>query len=114
MSFNEPNSQPVTSDRAIQMLIEAEDKKGFLYRTLFGNKNLPHVVFAIEHLTLFYDISNPMRKSTIEKFYEAFKNTLISTTSIDGKMMNIVTETSIKHTTESKDAKKAFSPFGAQ
>jgi hypothetical protein len=103
---------PITSDRAIQMLIEAEEKKGFLYRTLFGNKNLPHVVFAIEHLTLFYNISSPMRKATLERFYDAFKNTLISTTSIDGKTMNILTETRIKQTTESTDAKKTFAPFG--
>ena len=36
-----------------------------------------------------------------------YRNTLISTTSIDGKTMQILTETRIKHTTEGNNAKKS-------
>ena len=37
---------------------------------------------------------------------------LISTTSINGQTLNMLTETRIKHTTESKQAKKGFGMGG--
>ena len=43
------------------------------------------------------------------KFAQLHRNTLISTTSINGQTLNLLTETRIKHTTESKAAKKGFS-----
>ena len=125
MSFDpmapEGTPQGVSSDRAIQMNCEAERKKGFFYRTLFGNKYLPAVVHQIEHLTLLDRIVPPRRRLTLQDFYELYRNTLTSTTSIDGKKMHLLTETRIRHTTnENRDAKKGVgggggggaSPFG--
>jgi hypothetical protein len=99
------------------MISEAEGKKGFFYRTLFGNKYLPAVVHQIEHLTLLDRIVPPRRRLTLQDFYELYRNTLTSATSIDGKTMHLLTETRIRHTTtENRDAKKGFgggkSPFG--
>ena len=113
--------QGVSSDRAIQMISEAEGKKGFFYWTLFGNKYLPAVVHQIEHLTLLARIVPPRRRLTLQDFYELFRNTQTSTTSIEGKTMHLLTETRIRHTTlENRDAKKGFgggnrgggNPFG--
>jgi len=110
MSFD-PNS-PVVTDRVIQMISEGTTKKDFLYRTLFGNKALPTVVYQIEHITLLYDIVNPLRQRTLEKFYDVHRNTLISTTSIDGKTWEIMTTQKLKHVTEGASAKKSFNLFG--
>ena len=101
--------QGVSSDRAIQLISEAEGKKGFFYRTLFGNKYLPQVVHQIEHLTLLDRIVPPRRRITLQDFYDMYRNTLTSTTSIDGKTMYLLTETRVRHTTtENRDAKKGF------
>ena len=107
--------QGVSSDRAIQMISEAEGKKGFFYRTLFGNKYLPAVVHQIEHLTLLDRIVPPRRRLTLQDFYELYRYTLTSTPSIDGKTMHLLTETRIRHTTlENRDAKKGFGGGGGQ
>lgn len=92
--------QPTSThaDRVIQMLAEASVKKDFLYRTLFGTKMLPHVVHQIEHLTLLFPVVNSVRRKTLESFYNVYLNTLISTTSIDGKTMNVLTETRVRQT----------------
>ena len=100
--------QGVSSDRAIQMISEAEGKKGFFYRTLFGNKNLPAVVHQIEHLTLLDRIVPPRRRLTLQDFYELYRNTLTSTTSIDGKTMNLSTETRVRYRHEGKEAKRGL------
>ena len=119
MSFDPmaPSGTPqgVSSDRAIQLISEAEGKKGFFYRTLFGNKYLPQVVHQIEHLTLLDRIVPPRRRITLQDFYDMYRNTCI-----DGKTMYLLTETRVRHTTtENRDAKKGFgggrgggSPFG--
>lgn len=105
--------QGVSSDRAIQLISEAEGKKGFFYRTLFGNKYLPQVVHQIEHLTLLDRIVPPRRRITLQDFYDMYRNTLTSTTSIDGKTMYLLTETRVRHTTtENRDAKKGFGGGG--
>ena len=39
--------RPVSPDRTIQLISEARDHDDFLYRTLFGNKALPHVVYQL-------------------------------------------------------------------
>ena len=88
MSYDDPGGRPVSPDRTIQLISEAREHDDFLYRTLFGNKALPHVVYQLE------------------KFHKLHRNTLIATTSIDGRMLNVLTETRIKHTTEAKMAKK--------
>jgi len=98
----------ISADRAIQLISEASRRKDFMYRTLFGNKHLPHVAYQIEHLTLLYPIVNRVRRRTLEMFYDVHRNTLISTTSIDGKTMNLLTETRIKHSTEGAQAKKGI------
>lgn len=101
----QPNPQQagqINTDRTIQLLTEALDRKDFLYRTLFGTKYLPQVVNQIEMITMYYPIVNATRRVTIGMFYELYKNTLISTTSIDGKTMNLLTETRIKHTSEDR------------
>lgn len=101
----QPNPQQagqINTDRTIQLLTEAAYRKDFLYRTLFGTKFLPQVVNQIEMITMYYPIVNPVRQRTLSMFYELYKNTLISTTSIDGKTMNLLTETRIKHTSEDK------------
>lgn len=122
MSYDDPGSRPVSPDRTIQLISEARDNDDFLYRTLFGNKSLPHVVYQLEHFTILFDIVNDVRRRTLEKFHKVHRNTLISTTSIDGRMLNVLTETRIKHTTEARMAKKGgilgggddkgSSPFG--
>jgi len=50
---------------------------------------------------------NDVRRRTLEKFHKLHRNTLIATTSIDGRMLNVLTETRIKHTTEQNMAKKS-------
>jgi hypothetical protein len=47
---------------------------------------------------MLFPVVNSIRRKTLEGFYEVYKNTLISTTSIDGKTMNVLTETRIKQT----------------
>jgi|TARA_B110000240_G_C13096940_1_gene282501 hypothetical protein len=110
MSYDDPGARPVSPDRAIQMISEAREHDDFLYRTLFGNKDLPHVVYQLEHFTILFDVVNDVRRRTLQKFHKLHRNTLIATTSIDGRMLNVLTETRIKHTTEAKIAKK--SAFG--
>ena len=92
--------QGVSSDRAIQLISEAEGKKGFFYRTLFGNKYLPQVVHQIEHLTLLERIVPPRRRITLQDFYGVYRNTLTSTTRV------------LHTTTENRDAKKGFGGCG--
>ena len=107
MSYDEQSGRPVSPDRTIQLISEARDHDDFLYRTLFGNKSLPHVVYQLEHFTILFDVVNDVRRRTLEKFHKLHRNTLIATTSIDGRMLNVLTETRIKHTTEAKFAKKS-------
>jgi uncharacterized membrane protein YgcG len=107
MSYDEQSGRPVSPDRTIQLISEARDHDDFLYRTLFGNKSLPHVVYQLEHFTILFDVVNDVRRRTLEKFHKLHRNTLIATTSIDGRMLNVLTETRIKHTTEAKVAKKS-------
>lgn len=115
MSYDPSGGPNVSSDRAIQLITEAREHDDFLYRTLFGNKSLPHVVYQIEHFTILFDIVPAIRRNTLMKFAALHRNTLISTTSINGQTLNLLTETRIKHTTESKAAKKGFSmPSGGQ
>ena len=109
MSYDPSGGPNVSSDRAIQLITEAREHDDFLYRTLFGNKSLPHVVDQIEHFTILFDIVPAIRRNTLMKFAQLHRNTLISTTSINGQTLNLLTETRIKHTTESKAAKKGFS-----
>ena len=106
MSYDPSGGPNLASDRAIQLITEAREHDDFLYRTLFGNKLLPHVVYQLEHFTVLFDIVNDIRRQTLQKFYGIHRNTLISTTSIDGKTLDILTQTRIKHTTEAKQAKK--------
>jgi hypothetical protein len=106
MSYDEQVGRPISPDRTIQLISEARDHDDFLYRTLFGNKSLPHVVYQLEHFTILFDVVNDVRRRTLEKFHKLHRNTLIATTSIDGRMLNVLTETRIKHTTEAKMAKK--------
>ena len=106
MSYDDPGARPVSPDRTIQLISEARDHDDFLYRTLFGNKSLPHVVYQLEHFTILFDVVNDVRRRTLEKFHKLHRNTLIATTSIDGRMLNVLTETRIKHTTEAKMAMK--------
>ena len=63
MSYGEP-PQGISTDRAIQLIAEAREHDDFLYRTLFGNKSLPHVVYQLEHFKILYDVVNPIRKQT--------------------------------------------------
>ena len=105
MSYDDPGGRPVSPDRTIQLISEARDHDDFLYRTLFGNKALPHVVYQLEHFTILFDVVNDVRRRTLEKFHTLNRHTLIATTSIDGRMLNVLTETRIKHTTEAKMAK---------
>ena len=42
----------ISTDRAIQLIAEAREHDDFLYRTLFGNKSLPHVVYQLEHFKI--------------------------------------------------------------
>mgnify|MGYP001046657811 FL=1 len=98
----------VSTDRAIQLIAEAREHDDFLYRTLFGNKSLPHVVYQLEHFKILYDIVNPIRRQTLEKFAKVHRNTLISTTSIDGKTMNLITETRVRYRHEGKEAKRGM------
>jgi hypothetical protein len=107
MSYDEQSGRPVSPDRTIQLISEARDHDDFLYRTLFGNKSLPHVVYQLEDLTILFDVVNDVRRRTLEKFHKLHRNTLIATTSIDGRMLNVLTETRIKHTTEASVAKKS-------
>ena len=113
MSYDPSGGSPnVSADRAIQLITEAREHDDFLYRTLFGYKNLPHVVYQLDHFTILFDIVNDIRRQTLQKFYGVHRNTLISTTSIDGKTLDILTQTRIKHTTESKEAMKNFMGAG--
>lgn len=111
MSYEGPPPN-LASDRAIQLITEARQHDDFLYRTLFGNKSLPHVVYQIEHFKILFDIVPAIRRNTLMKFSQLHRNTLISTTSINGQTINMLTETRIKHTTEAKTAKKGFSMPG--
>ena len=102
MSYDDSGARPVSPDRTIQLISEARENDDFLYRTLFGNKSLPHVVYQLEHFTILFDVVNDVRRRTLEKFHKLHRNTLIATTSIDGRMLNVLTET-----TEQNMAKKS-------
>ena len=104
MAYQEGPPQGISTDRAIQLIAEAREHDDFLYRTLFGNKSLPHVVYQLEHFKILYDVVNPIRRQTLEKFSKIHRNTLISTTSIDGKTMNLITETRVRYKHEGKEA----------
>lgn len=109
MSYDEGaaiNAGQMNQDRIIQLLSESRERKDFLFRTLFGNKFLPQVVFQLEHLTLHFPHASTARRKTLENFYELHKHTLISTTSIDGKMLDLVTQTRIKHTQQEQKPEK--------
>ena len=55
----------ISTDRAIQLIAEAREHDDFLYRTLFGNKSLPHVVYQLEHFKIsIYQMSNKEPLST--------------------------------------------------
>jgi hypothetical protein len=116
MSYDEQavsNAGQLNQDRIIQLLSESRERPDFLFRTLFGNKYLPQVVYQLEHLKIHYPHVSTSRKKTLENFHELHKNTLISTVSIDGKMLDLVTQTRIKHTQqEQKPEKKNM--FGDQ
>jgi len=49
---------------------------------------------------------SPARRKTLENIYEMLTMTLLSTTSIDGRMMNMLTETKIKQTMVEGNEKK--------
>ena len=106
MAYQGEVPQGISTDRAIQLIAEAREHDDFLYRTLFGNKSLPHVVYQLEHFKILYDVVNPIRRQTLEKFSKIHRNTLISTTSIDGKTMNLITETRVRYKHEGKEAKR--------
>ena len=80
MSYEDPG-RPVSPDRTIQLISEAREHDDFLYRTLFGNKALPHVVYQLEHFTILFDVVNDVRRRTLQKFHKLHRNTLIATTS---------------------------------
>lgn len=109
MSYDEysqaQTAQQVNNDRIIQLLAESNDRKDYRFRTLFGSKALPGVVLRIERMELLMDISNPVRKKTLKRIYDMYQNVLISTTSIGGRTMNLLSETRSRHI-ESKGAKK--------
>ena len=114
MSYDDSGARPVSPDRTIQLISEARENDDFLYRTLFGNKSLPHVVYQLEHFTILFDVVNDVRRRTLEKFHKLHRNTLIATTSIDGRMLNVLTETRIKHTTDMAKKSGGFGGGGGQ
>ena len=102
-----PSQQtPVHADKIIQLIAESPRRKDFRYRTLFGNSSLPFVTYQIERLTPLMALVSPTRRKTLENIYEMLTMTLLSTTSIDGRMMNMLTETKIKQTMVEGNEKK--------
>ena len=102
-----PNQQtPVHAAKIIQLIAESPRRKDFRYRTLFGNSSLPFVTYQIERLTPLMALVSPARRKTLENIYEMLTMTLLSTTSIDGRMMNMLTETKIKQTMVEGNEKK--------
>ena len=102
-----PSQQtPVHADKIIQLIAESPRRKDFRYRTLFGNSSLPFVTYQIERLTPLMALVSPARRKTLENIYEMLTMTLLSTTSIDGRMMNMLTETKIKQTMVEGNEKK--------
>ena len=102
-----PSQQtPVHADKIIQLIAESPRRKDFRYRTLFGNSSLPFVTYQIERLTPLMALVSPARRKTLENIYEMLTMTLLSTTSIDGRMTNMVTETKIKQTMVEGNEKK--------
>jgi hypothetical protein len=102
-----PTPTPVHADKIIQLIAESSRRKDFRYRTLFGNNSLPFVTYQIERLTPLMALVSPARRRTLENVYEMLTMVLLSTTSIDGKMMNLLTETKIRQTmVESSDKRK--------
>lgn len=102
-----PAPTPVHADKIIQLIAESSRRKDFRYRTLFGNNSLPFVTYQIERLTPLMALVSPARRKTLENVYEMLTMVLLSTTSIDGKMMNLLTETKIRQTmVESNEKKK--------
>jgi hypothetical protein len=97
---------PVHADKIIQLIAESPRRKDFRYRTLFGNSSLPFVTYQIERLTPLMALVSPTRRKTLENIYEMLTMTLLSTTSIDGRMMNLLTETKIKQTMVEGSEKK--------
>lgn len=110
MSYDEytqaQTSQQVNQDRIIQLLAESNDRKDYRFRTLFGSKALPGVVLEIERLEILKTIVNPVRRKTLQGIYDLYQNVLISTTSIGGRTMNLLSETRTRHT-EGKGKKEA-------
>ena len=108
MSYDEytqaQTNQQVNQDRIIQLLAESDTRKDYRFRTLFGSKALPGVVLRIERLEILKDIVNPTRRKTLQKIYDLYQNVLISTTSIGGRTMNLLSETRTK-VTEQKGGK---------
>lgn len=109
MSYDEytqaQTSQQVNQDRIIQLLAESNDRKDYRFRTLFGSKALPGVVLGIEQIELLMDIVNPVRRKTLKRIYDMYQHVLISTTSIGGRTMNLLSETRTSHK-ESKGKQK--------
>lgn len=102
-----PPQTPVHADKIIQLIAESSRRKDFRYRTLFGKDSLPFVTYQIERLTPLMDMVRPARRKTLENIYEMLTMVLLSTTSIDGKMMNLLTETKIRQTmVESNEKRK--------
>lgn len=109
MSYDEytqaQTNQQVNQDRIIQLLAESDVRKDYRFRTLFGSKALPGVVLDIERLEILMDIVNPIRRKTLKRIYDMYQNVLISTTSIGGRTMNLLSETKTRHV-EAKATKK--------
>jgi hypothetical protein len=109
MSYDEytasQTAQQVNQDRIIQLLAESDQRKDYLYRTLFGSKQLPQAVEVIERFGLLGSITNPTRAQTLDRIANMYKYVLISTTSIGGRTMNLLSETRTRHT-EAKGVKK--------
>jgi len=102
MSYDEyqqsQTGRQINQDRIIQLLAESDVRKDYRFRTLFGSKQLPMVILNIERLEILKDIVNPVRKKTLQRIYDMYQNVLISTTSIGGRTMNLLSETRTRQT----------------
>lgn len=101
----------VQADRVIALIQESKTVDETLYRTLHGNKALPNIVYDIEQIKILYAISTPQRKQTLETVYRIDKLALISTSSINAKLLELLTQTNIKYEINNKEAKKNFNPL---
>lgn len=102
MSYDEyqqsQTSRQINQDRIIQLLAESDQRKDYRFRTLFGSKQLPMVILNIERVEILKDIVNPVRRKTLQRIYDMYQNVLISTTSIGGRTMNLLSETRTRST----------------